>query len=82
MRFLRLGSTLGLLSTLLVSACSVAPAAEDSQVGVVSQAIVKKDARKIYVNMMPFGLGKVGRLPEGRAHAQDRLNANARVAGG
>jgi hypothetical protein len=36
------------------------------------------DYENIYVNMMPFGLGKVGRLESGRAHARDRLNANAK----
>jgi hypothetical protein len=35
------------------------------------------DYESIYVNMMPFGLGKVGRLEEGRAQAQERLEANA-----
>jgi hypothetical protein len=33
------------------------------------------DYENIYVNMMPFGLGKVGRREEGRAHAQERLDA-------
>ena len=35
------------------------------------------DYENIYVNMMPFGLGKVGQLSEGRMHAQERLAANA-----
>jgi hypothetical protein len=35
------------------------------------------DYENIYVNMMPFGLGKVGRLAEGRPHAQERLEATA-----
>jgi hypothetical protein len=35
------------------------------------------DYENIYVNMMPFGLGKVGHLAEGRPHAQERLEATA-----
>jgi hypothetical protein len=33
----------------------------------------------VYVNMMPFGLGKVGRLEGAQAHAQERWNANVRA---
>jgi hypothetical protein len=40
------------------------------------------DYESIYVNMMPFGLGKAGRLEPGRNHAQERLDANGAAARG
>ena len=54
MRFSRLFSTFGLLSTLLTGACGVAPASDGANVVTVSQPIVKKDTRKIYVHTMPW----------------------------
>jgi Domain of unknown function (DUF4188) len=38
------------------------------------------DYESIYVNMMPFGLGKAGRLTPGRQHAQERMAAGAERA--
>ena len=35
------------------------------------------DHESVYVNMAPFGMGKVGRLLPAQAHAQDRLRASA-----
>jgi hypothetical protein len=37
------------------------------------------DYENVYVNMMPFGLGKVGQLEGARAHAQERRNASVRA---
>ena len=58
---------MGLPCTLFASACGVAPTSEASAVSAVSQPIIKKDTRKIYVHMMPwfepngFHWNKVGR---------------------
>lgn len=39
------------------------------------------DYESVYVNMMPFGLGKVGRLEPAHAHAQVRLQGGTASAG-
>ena len=55
MRFHRLVSTLGLLSTAALAACG-ASSAPDAEVGAVTQAVSvsKSFPRKIYVHMMPW----------------------------
>lgn len=38
------------------------------------------DYENVYVNMMPFGVGKAGRLVEARGHAAARMAARAEAA--